>query len=153
MEKRRIIYGASVIAIIVVIIAAVQINYLINRINTLEEEVSDLESGLSQNNDLVESQTEQLENMEVTISSLETELAESNQKNTEYLEKIDLLNTTIIILGGDASILDQLVGSIGPNEISTVLRAYGEKTLELQQLQKDYEELLLQYNNLLSQIN
>lgn len=153
MEKRRIIYVASLIALILVIITAFQINYLINRVNALEEEVSDLESVIETKNSQVESLTLEQENMELTVAELETELYESDQKKAEYLEKIDLLNATIVILGGDTVILDQLVDSIGSNEISTVLRAYGEKELELQQLQREYERLLYQYNSLLSQIN
>lgn len=153
MEKRQIVYVASLIVIFIVIITAFEINYLVNRVNNLEEEKANLESVIELKKDQVDYLTLQQENMELLIADLETELTASNQKNMDYLDKIDILNATIIILKGDTDILDQLVDSIGSNEISTVLRAYGEKELELQQLKRDYEELLYQYNILFNQIN
>ena len=151
MEKKYIIYSSAVILIIVVIVAAVQINYLNIKANNLEEKVVQLESEISQKTELIESLTQKIEDNEIIISELETSLSDSELKNDEYLERIYLLNTTLMILGGDVNILDQLVGSIGPEEISVVLRAYGEKTLELDNLRRDYEELLIEYNYLLKQ--
>ncbi len=149
MEKKHIISGLIVVILLTGIIVLTQINFLRNKVNTLEYNVSELETMVTIRDDVIESISEQINIMEITITNLEEELIQSQNNNTQLISEIRTLNATMIELQSGIQLLDGAIEIIGRGEIETILQLYGETKAQLEDLQEEYTKLLSDYNKLL----
>ncbi|TFH14490.1 hypothetical protein E4H04_10140 [Candidatus Bathyarchaeota archaeon] len=149
MEKKHIISGLIVVVLLTGIIVVTQINFLKNKVNTLEDDVSELETMVTTRDDVIESISEQINIMENTITNLEEELIQSQNNNTQLISEIQTMNATMIELQSDIQLLDSAIEIIGRDEIKPILQLYGETKAQLEDLQKEYTKLLSDYNKLL----
>ena len=95
----------------------------------------------------------ELENLQTSFSELSTSMEELHNTLETTDHNISELTTSLRVLTQEKNmlekeieIIDQALDIIGRSEVRTVLIALGNKNVELENLQNEYDELLKKYN-------
>ena len=158
MDTKTFLYGLFVGVLVVGLIGVINIKSLNGHIDELEANLTELDSQLVVRDAQVEALTEQTLTLEVTsqalsasIDELEDALTASQMNNTSLKMLTRELEANITEQLATIRLLDDAIHIIGTGDIETVLRQYTETKIQLEDLQEEYNRLLIDYNQLLAQ--
>ncbi|MFC1804089.1 hypothetical protein ACFL0D_09035 [Thermoproteota archaeon] len=150
MISKRNLYGIFTALLVVGFFAVMYVDFLNRRINELETTQNQTQTELNNKNLQIKTLIEQKKTMDETIVNLESNLSASQLNSSQLKSETKALNASIISLKQDVELLDEAIHLIGIGDISFILQSYSETLLELEELEKDYNQLLIKYNNLLA---
>ena len=158
MDTKTFLYGIFVGFLVVGLIGVINIKSLNGHIDELEANLTELDSQLVVRDAQVEALTEQTLTLEVTsqalsasIDELEDALTASQMNNTSLKMLTRELEANITEQLATIRLLDDAIHNIGIGDIETGLMQYAETKTQLEDLQEDYDRLLIDYNQLLAQ--
>ncbi len=158
MDTKTFLYGVFVGALLVGLVGVFNINALNGRIDELEANLTELNSQLGLRDAQVEALTDQILTFELTsqalsasIDGLEDSLTASQMNSTSLKMLTRELEVNITEQLATIRLLDDAIHIIGTGDIETVLRQYAETKIQLEDLQEEYDRLLVDYNQLLAQ--
>lgn len=157
MENKRILYGVLAGVLLAGLLGLYQINDLTGRITQLEENITNYQNMIAIKTVEVKALDDQIETLQSTLSSVSATIVnlqdalESSQSNSSDLKaQTRELISTITRLEDQITLLDDAVKLIGREETEHLLCAYTEVSMELEDLQREYDELIQDYNSLLA---
>ena len=158
MNTKTFLYGVFVGVLVVGLIGVINFNSLNGRIDELEANLTELNGQLVVRDAQVEALTDQILTFELTsqalsasIDGLEDSLTASQMNNTSLKMLTRELEVNITEQLATIRLLDDAIHIIGTGDIETVLRQYAETKIQLEDLQEEYDRLLVDYNLLLAQ--
>lgn len=158
MDTKTFLYGVFFGVLVVGSIGVINFNSLNGRIDELEVNLSELNGQLVVRDGQVEALTDQILTFELTsqalsasIDELEDALSVSQMNNTSLKMLTRELGVNITEQLATIRLLDDAIHIIGTGDIETVLGQYAETKIQLEDLQKEYNQLLANYNQLLAQ--
>ncbi len=158
MDTKIFLYGVFVGVLVVGLIGVININSLNGRIDELEANLTELNSQLEVRDGQVEALTDQTHTLELTsqalsasIDGLRDSLTASQMNNTSLKMLTRELEVNITEQLATIRLLDDAIHIIGTGDIENVLRQYAETNIQLEDLQEEYDRLLVDYNQLLAQ--
>ena len=158
MDTKIFLYGMFVGVLVVGLIGIININSLNGRIDELEANLTELNSQLEVRDGQVEALTDQTLTLELTsqallasIDELKDSLTASQMNNTSLKMQTRELEVNITEQLATIRLLDDAIHIIGTGDIETLLRQYAETKIQLEDLQEEYDRLLIDYNQLQTQ--
>lgn len=158
MENKRVLYGVFAGVLLAGLFGLYHINNLSGRIEHLEENVTGYQDMIGVKNVQITGMENQIKTLQSTLSSVSAtninlqDALESSQLNgTELKAEIRELESDISGFQAQIELQDDAVNLIGRDEIENLLWAYTEASMELDELQVKYDQLLQDYNALLTQ--
>ena len=140
------------------LIGVINLNSLNGRIDELEVNLTEINGQLGLSDAQVEALTDQTLTLELTsqalqasIDGLEDSLTASQMNSTSLKMLTRELEVNITEQLTTIRLLDDAIHIIGIGDIETVLMQYVETKIQLEDLQEEYERLLVDYNQLLAQ--
>ena len=132
------------------------INNLSNRIDELEENITDYEQKSVIDANQIQTLEDQIDTLQTskstltnTVNSLNISL-ESSQINITMLKETNReLERDINSLTDQLNAIDDAMSMVGRDEIETLLQAYSETLRELEAQQRQYDELMILFNKLI----
>ena len=132
------------------------INNLSNRIDELEENITDYEQKSVIDANKIQTLEDQIDTLQTskstltnTVNSLNISL-ESSQINSTMLKEANReLERDINSLTDQLNAIDEAMSMVGRDEIETLLQAYSETLRELEAQQRQYDELMILFNKLI----
>ena len=158
MDTKIFLYGVFVGVLVVGLIGVININSLNGRIDELEANLTELNSQLRIRDAQVEALTDQTQTLELisqtlaaSIDELKDSLTASQMNSTSLKMLLRELEANVTEQLATIRLLDEAIHIIGIGEIENVLRQYVETSIQLEDLQEEYDRLLADYNRLLAQ--
>ena len=158
MDTKIFLYGVFVGVLVVGLIGIININSLNGRIDELEANLTELNSQLEVRDGQVEALTDQTLTLELTsqalsasIDELKDSLTASQMNNTSLKMQTRELEVNITEQLATIRLLDDAIHIIDTGDIETLLRQYAETKIQLEDLQEEYDRLLIDYNQLQTQ--
>ena len=158
MDTKIFLYGVFVGVLVVGLVGVINFNSLNGRIDELEANLTELNSQLEVKDGQVEALTDQTHTLELTSQALSASIDElkdsltASQMNSTSLKLLTReLEVNITEQLATIRLLDDAIHIIGIGDIETVLRQYAETNIQLEDLQEEYDRLLVDYNQLLAQ--
>ena len=158
MDTKIFLYGVFVGVLVVGLIGVININSLNGRIDELEGNLTELNSQLGLRDAQVEALTDQTQTLELisqtlaaSIDELKDSLTASQMNSTSLKMLLRELEANVTEQLATIRLLDEAIHIIGIGEIENVLRQYVETSIQLEDLQEEYDRLLADYNRLLAQ--
>jgi len=158
MDTKIFLYGVFVGVLVVGLIGVININSLNGRIDELEANLTELNSQLRIRDAQVEALTDQTQTLELisqtlaaSIDELKDSLTASQMNSTSLKRLLRELEANVTEQLATIRLLDEAIHIIGIGEIENVLRQYVETSIQLEDLQEEYDRLLADYNRLLAQ--
>jgi chromosome segregation ATPase len=143
MDTKIFLYGVFVGVLVVGLIGVINTNTLIERIDELETNLTELNSQLGLKNTQMESLTEQTQTLELisqtlsaSIDGLKDSLTASQMNSTMLKTRLKELEANVTIQMSTIRLLDEAIQIIGTGEIENLLRQYAETTFQLESLQE-----------------
>ena len=158
MDTKTFLYGVFVGFLVVGLIGVININSLNGRIDELEANLTELNTQLVVRDAQVEALTDQILTFELTSQALQASIDEledsltASQMNSTSLKMLTReLEINITEQLATIRLLDDAIHIIGIGDIETLLMQYAETKIQLEDLQEEYDQLLVDYNQLLAQ--
>ena len=158
MDTKTFLYGVFVGVLVVGLIGVININSLNGRIDELEANLTELNTQLGVRDAQVEALTDQTHTLELTsqvlsasIDELKDSLTASQMNSTSLKMLTRELEVNITEQLATIRLLDDAIHIIGTGDIETVLGQYAETNIQLEDLQEEYDRLLVDYNQLQAQ--
>lgn len=158
MDTKIFLYGVFVGVLVVGLIGVINLNSLNGRIDELEANLTELNSQLVLRDAQVEVLTDQIQTLELisqtlsaSIDGLKDSLTASQMNSTSLKMLLRELEANVTEQLVTIRLLDEAIHIIGIGEIENVLRQYAETSIQLEDLQEEYDRLLADYNRLLAQ--
>ncbi len=158
MDTKIFLYGVFVGVLVVGLIGVININSLNGRIDELEANLTELNSQLGLRDAQVEALTDQAQTLELisqtlsaSIDGLKDSLTASQMNSTSLKTRLRELEVNVTEQLATIRLLDEAIHIIGTGDIENVLRQYAETSIQLEDLQEEYDRLLADYNRLLAQ--
>ena len=156
MEDRRTIYIVIVWLLLSGILGFNHINNLTNRIDELEKNIIGYEEKSAIDANQIQALEDQIDSLQTSVSTLINTVnslnnsLESSQNNCTMLKEDNrVLERDVIDLTDQLDAIDEAMSMVGREEIKTLLMAYSETLEELADLQRQYDELMDEYNKLI----
>jgi len=158
MDTKIFLYGVFVGVLVVGLIGVINFNSLNGRIDELEANLTERDSQLVVSETQVEALTDQILTLELTSQALSVSIDElkdsltASQMNSTSLKMLTReLEVNITEQRATIRLLDDAIHIIGTGDIENVLSQYAETKIQLEDLQEEYDRLLVDYNQLLAQ--
>ena len=158
MDTKIFLYGVFVGVLVVGLIGVINFNSLNGRKDELEANLTELNSQLVLRDAQVEVLTDQIQTLELisqtlsaSIDGLKDSLTASQMNSTSLKMLLRELEANVTEQLVTIRLLDEAIHIIGIGEIENVLRQYAETSIQLEDLQEEYDRLLADYNRLLAQ--
>jgi len=158
MNTKTFLYSVFIGVLVVGLIGIININSLNRRIDELEANLTELDSQLG----LRDAQAEALTDLALTLELSSQTLSASIDELKDALNSSQMNSTSLKMLLRDSEansteqlatirLLDEAIHVIGISEIENVLTQWAKTSRQLKDLQKEYDQLLADYNQLLTQ--
>ena len=158
MDTKIFLYGVFVGVLVVGLIGVININSLNGSIDELEANLTELNGQLGLRDAQVEALTDQTQTLELisqtlsaSVDGLKDSLTASQINSTSLKMLLRELEANVTEQLATIRLLDEAIHIIGTGEIENVLRQYAETSIQLEDLQEEYDRLLADYNRLLAQ--
>ena len=158
MDTKTFLYGVFVGFLVVGLIGVINIKSLNGRIDELEANLTELNTQLVVRDAQVEALTDQILTFELTSQALQASIDEledsltASQMNSTSLKMLTReLEVNITEQVATIRLLDDAIHIKGIGDIETVLMQYAETNIQLENLQEEYDRLLVDYNQLQAQ--
>jgi len=158
MNTKTFLYSVFIGVLVVGLIGIININSLNRRIDELEANLTELDSQLG----LRDAQAEALTDLALTLELSSQTLSASIDELKDALNSSQMNSTSLKMLLRDSEansteqlatirLLDEAIHVIGISEIENVLTQWAKTSKQLKDLQEEYDQLLADYNQLLTQ--
>jgi septal ring factor EnvC (AmiA/AmiB activator) len=151
IDKRSLIIGLCVGMIFIGSVGLLNAISTRDRINELENQISQRESTIQELQNQKILLEEELGKKESDLEAIEESLHSSKENYTQLITRVEELEVNNTKLESEIQLLDSAIMMIGQEDVTDLLRAYAEVSLNYKELFEEYDDLLLKYNALLSQ--
>jgi len=159
MDTKIFLYGVFVGVLLVGLVGVFNINSLNGRIDELEANLTELNSQLGLRDVQVEALTDQAQTLELisqtlsaSIDGLKDSLTASQMNSTMLKTRLRELEVNVTEQLATIRLLDEAIQIIGTGEIENILRQYAETSIQLEDLQEEYDRLLADYIQLFAKL-
>jgi hypothetical protein len=149
MERDYFIIGLGIGILLMSLIAMTNLGRYQNRIDDLQSEIISLKQSQLLNEQTISDLNYVIELKESSINEKEAMISVLNKTLEDQSSTISYLSEYNQNLSNEMELLEEVVDIVGREEIKNILIAYGKLNRDYTILSQDYDQLLVQYQNLL----